>query len=132
MNLLGSLRKLGQESFDQDMESIDKIQKLLTLNQSLDKQEFIHLYSETIEAILKEDSINLVCHKILRLDEVLTQLENDEVDELPQLRIFHESFSRVFLQSVMENELDGESLGAVVLKTLRIALENELYMWRES
>lgn len=100
----------------------------------------ISAYTTELKGILEEEDLAQIVRKIFSLQSSLNQLRSTvDLEAIPTLDSFYKNLSPVFLQ-VLYQYLSGEQNARVLdpeqvmsqwVAALRVALEEEYYLWQE-
>lgn len=100
------------------------------------EEEVLKAFCNDLKKLLSKETLKEVVDEIFLIENTLSLLSlKDEVDfSLPNLDHFYHSLSPILLRAIWEN-LESESNRNHVLhgwlESIRIAIEEELYIWQE-
>ncbi len=125
---------LNQFSNTPDLEDL-----LARKSKTISIQEIIESYCLELRKILELAYLEQVIHGLLQLESKLTAVidENEIIDHddlAPSLSALYQRLTPLFLRSMLETmpeENEVEDIRKGWLEGLRIAIEEELYIWQE-
>ena len=116
------------------------ISKKLSLKDLVDtqiifsKKEIYGAYIESLKYILEEEEIDQIIHRVFEI-EILLDIVCDKYDyasDLPDFQKFYASVSPLFLRIIQDNFKTDLSHTIKDLKeALRVAIEEEVFIWQE-
>ncbi|MDD0854122.1 hypothetical protein HBN50_13500 [Halobacteriovorax sp. GB3] len=127
-------KRVGHGEFDQTSSLSDFVK--YETEGLITEYEIIIAFCNDLKSVLDKDSIKEMIKDILTIENNLNILSKKHFVrfELPDLEEFYKKLSPVLLQSVYENVDGSFDIDSVLhgwMESLRIAIEEELYLWQE-
>lgn len=102
----------------------------------ISEEEVIKAFCNDLKKALSKETLKEVLHEIFSIENNLAIIETkDEIDfQLPNFDHFYRSLSPVLLRAIWENLEGVDDRDHVLhgwLESIRIAIEEELYIWQE-
>lgn len=117
-------------------EGLLSLREMLGSDHSYSLAEFVQGYCNDIEELLQIEDSQILASSILKLAEYTEELsERFDFENLPNMNLFFQKLSPLLLSSLalgIPEETDVQEIHHHWLESLRIALEEELYHWKNS
>ncbi len=97
---------------------------------ALTQGQIISAFCNDLKGLLQFDDINMLIQEIFAVEHrlgVINEVEDDM--ELPELGDFYQNLSPILLRALLES--DGQQIIKGWKEAIRIAIEEELYCWKE-
>jgi len=137
-NVLGNKNKIGKPFLNAGVEY--DLASLFKENQDkidlLEKGEVLKAFCNSLKNLLDITDLKSLISGLFEIEYTLNSIkENGAIEsDMPCFAGFYNSLSPILLRAVLEHDLDNEDSGTLIkgwLEALRIALEEELYVWQE-
>jgi len=98
------------------------------------ERELIEALCNDFKEVLEIEDLSSLIHEIFKIENQISFL-NDKGKNVPDLSIFYQNLSPVLLRSLWEvlndGEVKSEDLLSAWKEAIRIAIEEEFYIWQE-
>jgi len=121
---------------DSEIDLISLVKENKSQLHILQKERVLAAFCNSIKNLLELDDIKVLISSLFDIELALNSFKESGVliNELPDFRDFYSSLSPILLRSVLEHDLNSEDSDQLLkgwLGALRIALEEDLYIWQE-
>jgi len=105
---------------------------LLNLSLLIAEEQVAKAFCNDLKKVLEIEDIAEIAHQLLSIETKLNTLNEDLRfnGKIPSLEHFFRNFSPIFLRALVES-VDVNSIEKSAKEAIRIALEEELYIWQD-